>query len=181
MFLVEIWTNTSREKKALCPVTDQDTSVSGFGSFITLDHGKITIGKERGWCLHVCQWLNQRWCKNITIREHICALDIELLNVSLCQENFLNFFFCLGDLNQCLLDKTLPSYSQYITCNTCMNKTISLCDGTVRNAYKSVAKAPISDFDHNAVYLIPCYWTVLQCEKCIEINVEVWNKNSKLV
>ena len=46
----------------------------------------------------------------------------------------------LSEFNHCLLNITLPSYLQHVTCNTGMNKTINLCYGILRDAHKSDAK-----------------------------------------
>ena len=53
--------------------------------------------------------------------------------------------FILGEFNHRLLNKTLLTYFQYVTCKTHMNKTIDLCYGTVRSAYTSAAKPPLGD------------------------------------
>ena len=51
--------------------------------------------------------------------------------------------FILCDINQCFLNKTLPSYSQYGTRSTRMNITIDLCYGTRRNAHKGKKLADV--------------------------------------
>ena len=73
--------------------------------------------------------------------------------------------FILGDFNQCSFKQSLPTYHQYITCPTRMNRTIHLCYGSVPNAYRSIAKPPIGDADHNTVHLVPIY-RCLVCKMC---------------
>ncbi len=42
--------------------------------------------------------------------------------------------FVLGDFNGCRLNKTLPTYHQYVCCATRGDKTIDLCYGNVKDA-----------------------------------------------
>lgn len=46
----------------------------------------------------------------------------------------------LGDFNGCRLNKTLPTYQQYVTCAAKCNRTINLCYGNIKNAYKAYKK-----------------------------------------
>ncbi len=46
-----------------------------------LDRDAVITGKSQGG--GVCLYVNQRWCKNVTVRETVCTDDIELLSVSL--------------------------------------------------------------------------------------------------
>lgn len=48
--------------------------------------------------------------------------------------------FILGDFNGCRLNKTLPTYQQDVTCTTRGDKTIDLCYGHIKNAYKAYKK-----------------------------------------
>ena len=164
----------------------------------------------------MCLYVNERWCKNVIVREQLCTPDIELLSVSLrplyLPREFPQLFvtvvyihpkanvdraaqhicdvtqkldslspdapkFVLGDFNQCKLNKCLPTYQQYVTCPTRMDRTIDLCYGSVPNAYRSIAKPPIGDSDHNTVHLVPIYKSLLKRAKCVEREVKVWNED----
>ena len=105
--------------------------------------------------------------------QHICDVTQKLDALSTDAPKFI-----LGDFNQCKLENCLPTYHQYITCPTRMNKTIDLCYGSVTTAYRSIAKPPIGDSDHNTVHLVPIYKCVLKCAKCVERHVKVWNEDS---
>ena len=56
-----------------------DLSLSGFGLPIRLDRDADVTGKSLGG--GVCLYVNERWCRNITVRETVCTPDIELLSV----------------------------------------------------------------------------------------------------
>ena len=79
----------------------------------------------------------------------------------------------LGDFNGCSLKTYLPTYKQYVTCETRNDKTIDLCYCNIKNAYKSVPKPPLGTFDHNIVQLLPAYKQLLKSG-----TVEEKNSNS---
>lgn len=83
--------------------------------------------------------------------------------------------FILGDFNSCRLNKALPTYQQYVTCATRGDKTIDLCYGNIKNAYKAYNKPPLSTADHNVVHLIPAYRTKLQREGVVKKLVKKWD------
>lgn len=84
----------------------------------------------------------------------------------------------LGDFNNCRLNKVLPTYQQYITCATRGDKTIDLCYGNVRNAYRAYKKPPLSTADHNAIHLVPAYRTLLQREGVVKKQVKQWSEEA---
>lgn len=86
----------------------------------------------------------------------------------------------LGDFNHCNLNKTLTSFYQYVSCPTRLNKTLDLCYGSIKGAYKSVADHALGSSDHNTVHLLPVYKTVLRREKVRKGQVKVWNEDSSL-
>ncbi|XP_039455156.1 uncharacterized protein LOC120433247 isoform X1 [Oreochromis aureus] len=63
--------------------SDPDCSLElkGFGSPIRLDRDPGATQKSQGG--GVCLYINQKWCKNVTVRRQVCLPDIELLSVSL--------------------------------------------------------------------------------------------------
>lgn len=86
----------------------------------------------------------------------------------------------LGDFNHVSLKKTLPHYYQYVTCPTRRNKALDLCYGTVKDAFKSLPLPPLGSADHNCVFLLPTYRTVLRREKVQTKDVKVWTEDSVL-
>lgn len=122
--------------------------------------------------------INPGWCNNITVRERICPLDIELLSVSVrpfylpreFPQLFLSVVYIhpsadaktaaevvysvsqrlqslspeapclfLGDFNHVNCKKALNDFKQYVTCPTRGDKTLDLCYGSIKGAYRSVA------------------------------------------
>lgn len=73
--------------------------------------------------------------------------------------------FILGDFNHFGLDRSLPGYEQYIKCGTRGNKILDKCYGNVKDAYVAKPKPPLSTCDHNIIYLIPIYKTLLKRTK----------------
>lgn len=73
--------------------------------------------------------------------------------------------FISGDFNHVTLNKTLKDFCQYFTCPTRQEKTLALCYGTVKDAYKSMPLPPLGSADHNCVQLLPTYWTILRRER----------------
>lgn len=66
--------------------------------------------------------------------------------------------FILGDFNHCVLDKTLRSYEQYVTCATTQKNTVTdLCYGSVNGAYRSMPMTSLGASYHNSVYLMLVY------------------------
>ena len=51
------------------------------------------------------------------------------------------------------------------------------CARYIPNAYRSIAKPPIGDADHNTVHLVPIYKSLLKSAKCVEREVKVWNED----
>ncbi|XP_049908650.1 uncharacterized protein nek6 isoform X1 [Epinephelus moara] len=61
--------------------SDADLSLDGFGAPVRLDCDASVMGKSQGG--GVCLYVNQRWCKNVLVRERLCTKGVELLAVSL--------------------------------------------------------------------------------------------------
>ena len=62
-------------------VGDSGTFIKGFGCPTRLDRDKQTTGKEKGG--GVCYYVNELWCKTVSVCEQLCTTDIELLSLSL--------------------------------------------------------------------------------------------------
>lgn len=71
--------------------------------------------------------------------------------------------FILGDFNHVSL-KTLGNFYQYVSCPTRRDKTLDLCHGSVKDAYKSLPLPPLGAADYNCMHLLPIYKTVLKRE-----------------
>ena len=71
----------------------------------------------------------------------------------------------MGDFNQCRTGKSFCNFYQYVTCSTRLTKCLDLCYGTVKDAYKSLYRAPLGSSDHNVVYFVPSNRPVLRKHK----------------
>lgn len=196
---------------------DSDLSLDGFGTPFCLDRNAEATGKTQGG--RVCLYVNKQYCSpvSVTIREQICAPDVELLSVSLrlfylpCE--FPQIFittvyihpkanassasriiydviqrlqtispeapnFILGDFNHVSLEKTLTNFYQYVSCPTRRGKTLDLFYESTKGAFKSLPLPPLGSADHNCVYLLPTYKTVLKREKVQSRDVKVWTNDA---
>lgn len=86
--------------------------------------------------------------------------------------------FVMGDFNHCKMGKSLCSFYQYVTCLTRNMKCLDLCYGSVKGAYKSLCRAPLGMSDHNVVYLVPSYKSVLKKTKPERCLVPEWSEES---
>jgi len=84
----------------------------------------------------------------------------------------------LGDFNGASLDRVLPKYKQYVTCNTRNDKCLDLCYSNLPCAYVSKQRAPLGCSDHNMVRLMPAYVSKLKAEKPVTKSVQIWDKDS---
>ncbi|CAM4575487.1 unnamed protein product [Leuciscus chuanchicus] len=60
---------------------DGDLAIDGFGIPFRTDRTSTTTGKSCGG--GVCAYINERWCKNVIVRERLCTMDVELLSLSM--------------------------------------------------------------------------------------------------
>ena len=86
--------------------------------------------------------------------------------------------FILGDFNHVSLKKSLPNFYQYITCPTRHYKTLDLCYGNIKGAYKSVPLSALGSADHNCVQLLPIYRPLFKREKPHTREVKMWTDDS---
>jgi hypothetical protein len=84
--------------------------------------------------------------------------------------------FVMGDFNHVSLKKSVPNFHQYISCPTRRDKTLDMCFGSVKESYKSFLLPPLGHGDHNCVYLIPTYRTVLKREKVYTRDIQNWTE-----
>lgn len=196
--------------------TDNSTlRIIGFSDPIRRDRDAQVTGKRMGG--GVCVYINERWCKNYTVRDSHCSEDIELLSLSVrpyyLPREFGQVFvtvvyihprantkvaanriydtmaklenmapdapkFVLGDFNGCSIKSVLPNYYQYVECPTRRDKTLDLCFGNIKDAYKGYAKPPLGDSDHNAIQLVPQYKQKLKTSKPEIKIVKQWTDES---
>ena len=71
----------------------------------------------------------------------------------------------LGDFNHVSLDQSLPTYSQYVSCPTRLEKTLDICYGNIKAAYVSHSLFPLGESDHTMIHLTPRYKPVLKLSK----------------
>ena len=60
---------------------DNNLFFDGFGAPFRLHRKAEVTGKTQGGRL--CLYVNKQYCSSVTVREHICTPDVELLSVSL--------------------------------------------------------------------------------------------------
>lgn len=87
--------------------------------------------------------------------------------------------FILGDFNHVSV-KTLRNFYQYVSCPTRRDKTLDLCYGSVKDAYKSLPLPPLGAAEHNCMHLLPIYKTVLKREKAKTKDIKNWTEESVL-
>ncbi len=97
----------------------------------------------------------------------------KLLSISPDAPNFI-----MGDFNHVSLKKTLRNFYQYVTCPTRRDRTLDLCYGLEKDAYKSLPLAPLGRADHNCVHLLPTYKTVLKGVKVQTKDIRVWTQEA---
>lgn len=61
----------------------------------------------------------------------------------------------LGDFNTCDVRHIMLDFHQYVSGPTRRNKTLDLCYGSIKDAYKSDELSPVGSSDHSAILLIP--------------------------
>ena len=81
-----------------------------------------------------------------------------------------------GDFNGCSMSTVLPHYQQHVKCATRGSKTIDLCYGNIRNAYRATSKPPIGKIRSTG-----CHHTATQKRKAqsyISAWLPVWDPDS---
>eukprot|EP00064_Thunnus_orientalis_P006352 superscaffoldBa00000657_g6369 len=65
------------------------------------------------------------------------------------------FFVISGDFNHVTLDKTFPTFTQFVDCNTRECRTLNLLKVNVKEVYSASALPPHGRSDHNRVHHQP--------------------------
>lgn len=79
-----------------------------------------------------------------------------------------------GDFNKASLRKELPKYVQQVTCAA---RGVNIFDhrySTIKNAFHSVARAPLGNSDHNMIHLVPSYKQQIKRENPVKPTVRTW-------
>ena len=85
------------------------------------------------------------------------ACDVIHATIAGLQNAYLSaFIIILSDFNHVSIKKTLPKFSQYVTCKTREKKTLDLLYANVKDAYTSASLSPLGRSDHNLAFLTPC-------------------------
>ena len=82
-----------------------------------------------------------------------------------------------GDFNHVSIKKTLPKFTQYVTCTTREEKTLDLLYANVKDAYTSTSLPPLGRSDHNLVLLTPCYVPLLKRLPVTTKTVRTWSED----
>ena len=103
---------------------------------------------------------------------------MEVVN-SLLSESPESPCFVLGDFNTCRLNRVLPHFKQYVTCETRNTKTIDLCYGNIPGAFRSFPMASLGRSDHNMIQLVPTYLRKLKRTKPVIRTIQVWSRDAE--
>ncbi len=80
-----------------------------------------------------------------------------------------------GDFNQASLHNTLPTFTQYVDCDTRDYKTLDLLYANVKNAYGCSPLPPLGRSDHNLVYIRSVYVPAVRKQPPTTRTVKVWS------
>ncbi len=80
-----------------------------------------------------------------------------------------------GDFNQASLHNTLPTFTQYVDCDTRDYKTLDLLYANVKNAYGCSPLPPLGQSDHNLVYIRSVYVPAVRKQPPTTRTVKVWS------
>lgn len=165
LYINERWCNSVIVRESLCTQDIELLSVSLRPFYLPREFPQIFVT-----VVYIHPKANEAKVKETV--EHTVS---KLQNVSPDAPNFV-----MGDFNHCSLKHTLRNFQQYVTCATRFNKTLDLCYGSVRGAYKSISNPPLGLSDHNAVLLIPVYKTVLKRYRAENKSIKKWSADSSL-
>ena len=85
-----------------------------------------------------------------------------------------SFVIVTGDFSKANPNKERPKFIQQVTRATRDGRTLDHCYTTIKGAYRSIPRAPISRSEHAMVYLVPNYKQQLECVKPTVKIVKQW-------
>ena len=80
-----------------------------------------------------------------------------------------------GDFNNLTIDNLLPSFTQYVTCPTRLNRILDKFYVNIKDAYTSKSLFPLGESDHTLIHLLPRYKPVLKKCKPETKTVKQWS------
>ena len=83
-----------------------------------------------------------------------------------------------GDFNNLSIDKSLPRYTQYVTCPTRQSRTLDKCYVNIKEAYTSTSLFPLGESDHTLIHLLPRYKPVLKRTKPELKTIKQWSEEA---
>ncbi|GAA6215221.1 A disintegrin and metalloproteinase with thrombospondin motifs 17 isoform X1 [Lates japonicus] len=86
--------------------------------------------------------------------------------------------FIMGDYNNCRLDRTLPSFQQYVDIPTRRENVLDLCYGNIANAFRARSYPPLGLADHNMICLLPVYRQELKRIKPQIYSAPQWTEDA---
>ncbi len=81
----------------------------------------------------------------------------------------------LGDFNQASLHNILPTFTQYVDCDTRDYTTLDLLYANVKNAYGCSPLPPLERSDHNLVYIRTVYVPAVRKQPPTTRTVKAWS------
>uniref|UniRef100_A0AAQ6IRP3 Reverse transcriptase domain-containing protein n=1 Tax=Anabas testudineus TaxID=64144 RepID=A0AAQ6IRP3_ANATE len=85
-----------------------------------------------------------------------------------------------GDFNHATLNKTLPTFTQFVSCPTRGERTLDPMYANVKDAYSSTALPPLGKSDHNLVHLLPQYTPLVHRQPPTIKTVKRWTEGAHL-
>ncbi|XP_077990622.1 uncharacterized protein LOC144444944 [Glandiceps talaboti] len=89
-----------------------------------------------------------------------------------------SFSIITGDFNRANLRKDMPKYYQQVTCTTRGSNTLDHCYTTIKNAYRSIPRAPLGNSDHSTIFLVPAYRQELKRCKPVKRSIPQWTDDA---
>ena len=80
-----------------------------------------------------------------------------------------------GDFNHVNFKKRMPKFYQHVDCHTRKRKTLDHCYTPIKEAYRSLQRAPLGDSDHCMVFLVPKYRHQLKRQKPVVRIIPQWS------
>lgn len=163
IYINEGWCNNYTLRDSYCSEDIELLSISLRPFYLPREFGQVFVT-----VVYIHPRANTRVAAN-----RICDTVVKLENIAPDAPKFI-----LGDFNACSIKSVLPNYYQYVKCPTRREKTLDLCFGNIKDAYKGYAKAPLGDSDHHVIQLVPKYKQKLKSCKPEIKTIKRWTDES---